>query len=49
MEPKDDPKKVLLQGFGSRSKETHSEKVDGIPDIVLLDLENEEDHDKLAV
>ncbi len=43
------PKKDLLVDFGSRKKVKHTDRVDGIPNVKVLDLKDEEECNQLAV
>ncbi len=49
MDPPDIPKKDLLAEYGSRAKAKHTDRVDGVPNVKMLDLNDEEEHNQLAV
>jgi hypothetical protein len=44
MDPPDIPKKDLLADYGSRAKVKHTDRVDGVPNVKVLDLNDEEEH-----
>ena len=49
MEEPDLPKKDLLAEFGARKKAKHTDRVDGVPNVKVLDLDDEEECNQLAV
>ena len=46
MDPPDKPKKDLLEPFGYKKKlkGVYTDKVDGVPDVQILNLDHEEKH-----